>query len=112
MGTISAATTAMSGTSRARRWTVFLIDVLLLGLDIGSASRPARRRASHGGRATEMGGKAQSVLLSDGHLRASRLVRYPRPHTFGGGAYGAGGGGRGAAADPPGVGAWLASGRG
>src|SRR5437762_3596334 len=64
MGTISAATTAMSGTSRARRWTVFLIDVLLLTLDIGSASRPARRRASHGGRADEMREKAQSVLRS------------------------------------------------
>src|SRR5437762_10418573 len=64
MGTISAATTAMSGTSRARRWTVFLIDVLLLGVDIGSASRPARRRASHGGRADEMREKAQSVLRS------------------------------------------------
>src|SRR5438132_3346558 len=95
MGTISAATTAMSGTSRARRWTVLLIDVLLLGLDIGSASRPARRRASHGGRATEKREKAQSVLISDAHLCASYLMPYRRPYTCGGGAKGQRHGGRG-----------------
>jgi len=33
-------------------------------LDAGSASRLARRRASHGGRADEMREKAQSVLIS------------------------------------------------
>src|SRR5437762_11575776 len=78
MGTISAATTAMSGTSRARRWTVFLIDVLLLGLDIGSASRPARRRASHGGRADEMRERLSRYSGRYSLAALLRLVGAPR----------------------------------